>query len=90
MAPSNIIDLGPIGKVHPFLKASRWSLLLLGIWWGNKRWYINKEKADEEKAYIKKMQPVWDAEKKAAYDKNSREQLLILAVETGTPIPKGF
>ena len=37
--------------------------MLVGIWWGNKRWHANKATEDEHRAYIAKMQPIWDAEK---------------------------
>ena len=41
----------------------RWTALLVGVWWGNKRWQANKATEDEHRAYIAKMQPIWDAEK---------------------------
>ena len=37
--------------------------MLVGIWWGNKRWQENKATEDEHRAYLAKMQPIWDAEK---------------------------
>ena len=37
--------------------------MLVGIWWGNKRWQANKATEDEHRAYLAKMQPIWDAEK---------------------------
>ena len=36
---------------------------MVGIWWGNKRWQANKATEDEHRAYVAKMQPIWDAEK---------------------------
>ena len=41
----------------------RWTALLVGIWWGGKRWQANKVAEDEHRAYLAKMQPIWDAEK---------------------------
>ena len=45
------------------LQTCRWTALLVGIWWGNKRWQANKATEDEHRAYLAKMQPIWDAEK---------------------------
>ena len=36
---------------------------MVGIWWGGKRWQANKVAEDEHRAYLAKMQPIWDAEK---------------------------
>ena len=50
-------------RVSPLIKTCRWTALLVGIWWGNKRWQENKVTEDEHRAYVAKMQPIWDAEK---------------------------
>lgn len=50
-------------RVSPLIKTCRWTALLVGIWWGNKRWQANKATEDEHRAYVAKMQPIWDAEK---------------------------
>jgi len=84
------MDMGAAVRVSPLIKTARWSLLLLGIYWGNKRWHINKAKEDEVRAYEAKMKPVWDAEKAAVKAKENREQLLYLADATGTKVPPGF
>ena len=48
---------------------------MVGIWWGNKRWQENKATEDEHRAYLAKMQPIWDAEKAAAAAKANRENM---------------
>ena len=50
-------------RVSPLIKTCRWGALLVGVWWGNKRWQANKATEDEHRAYLAKMQPIWDAEK---------------------------
>jgi hypothetical protein len=80
----------PPVAVSPLIKTVRWSALIAGIWWGNKRWHENKVTEDEHRAYLAKMQPIWDAEKAAKAAAANREQLIYLANATGTPIPEGF
>jgi len=77
-------------RVSPLIKTGRWGALLVGIWWGNKRWQANKATEDEHRAYVAKMQPIWDAEKAAAAAKANRENMIYLANATGTPIPADF
>jgi len=77
-------------RVSPLIKTARWSALIAGIWWGGKRYAANKAAEDEHRAYIAKMQPIWDAEKAAAAAKANRENMIYLAKATGTPIPADF
>ena len=49
-----------------------------------------KAQEDEIAAYEARMKPIWDAEKAAVKAKANREQLIILAKETGTPVPENF
>jgi len=74
----------------PLIKTCRWTALAIGVWWGNKRWHANKATEDEHRAYVAKMQPIWDAEKAAAAAKANRENMIYLANATGTPIPADF
>merc|ERR1711962_1999187 len=83
-------DMGPAVKVSPLIKTARWGLLIAGVVYGYKRFNVLKAREDEIAAYEAKMKPVWDAEKAAAKAKLNREQLIILAKETGTKIPEGF
>jgi len=76
--------------VSPLIKTARWSALIAGIWWGNKRFQANKATEDEHRAYIAKMQPIWDAEAAAKQAAASRESMIYLAQATGTPIPADF
>ena len=87
--------MGAAGKVSPLIKTARWSLLLVGIWWGHKRYQINKTRENEIRDYNLKMKPVWDAEKAAkdAAAKDAaanREQLLYLAKETSVKVLANF
>jgi hypothetical protein len=77
-------------RVSPLIKTCRWGALIAGIWWGGKRFAANKAVEDEHRAYLAKMQPVWDAEKAAAAAKANRENMIYLATATGTPIPADF
>ena len=45
-------------RVSPLIKTCRWGALLVGVWWGNKRWQANKATEDEHRAYVAKMQPI--------------------------------
>ena len=60
--PCEMVLAEPL-RVSPLIKTCRWTALLVGIWWGNKRWQANKATEDEHRAYVAKMQPIWDAEK---------------------------
>jgi hypothetical protein len=80
----------PNAAISPLIKTARWSALIVGIWWGNKRFAENKVVEDEHRAYLAKMTPIWDAEKAAAAAKANRENMIYLANATGTPIPADF
>ncbi|QQP54359.1 Uncharacterized protein FKW44_007170 [Caligus rogercresseyi] len=84
------VDLGPIGKVSPLVKLSRWSALTLGIYWGVKRYNANKATEDEIRAYNARMKPIWDLEKAQLQAKNNRKELITLAKEAGVTPPPGF
>merc|ERR1711963_323922 len=83
-------DMGPAGRVSPFIKASRWTLLIVGIWWGNKRWNQHRAVAVERQAYEARMKPIWDAEAKAKREKENREGMIKLAKEVGVKVPANF
>merc|ERR1712088_327518 len=53
-------DMGPAGKVSPLIRASRWTMLLLGIWWGHHRYNVNFEKERKLREYRHQMQPTWE------------------------------
>jgi len=80
----------PNAAISPLIKTARWGMLLTGIWWGNKRWHENKIVEDEHRAYLAKMQPIWDAEAAEKANKANRENMLYLAKATGTPVPPDF
>ena len=44
----------------------------------------------QHRAYLAKMQPIWDAEKAEKAAKANRENMIYLAKATGTPIPPDF
>ena len=44
----------------------------------------------QHRAYVAKMQPIWDAEKAEKAAKANRENMIYLAKATGTPIPPDF
>jgi len=85
----NMVLAEPL-RVSPLIKTARWGALIAGIWWGGKRFAANKAAEDEHRAYLAKMQPIWDAEKAAAAAKANRENMIYLANATGTPIPADF
>lgn len=62
-------------RVSPLIKFARWSLLLLGIWYGSTRWNYLHRKEEKYRDYLREMKPTWDAEealkKKEAADKES-------------------
>jgi hypothetical protein len=77
-------------RVSPLIKTARWTALIVGIWWGGKRFAANKATEDENRAYLAKMKPVWDAEKAAEAARANRANMIYLAEATGTPIPADF
>jgi len=44
----------------------------------------------QHRAYLAKMQPIWDAEAAEKANKANRENMLYLAKATGTPVPADF
>ena len=44
----------------------------------------------QHRAYVAKMQPIWDTEKAEKANKANRENMIYLATATGTPIPADF
>ena len=55
-----------------------------------KCWEFHVQSKFQHRAYVAKMQPIWDAEKAAAQAKANRENMIYLAKATGTPIPADF
>ena len=39
-------------RQHEPFQTGRWAALLVGIWWGNKRWHANKATEDEVSVYV--------------------------------------
>jgi len=87
---SGAFDMGAAVRVSPLIKTCRWTALLLGIWWGNKRYNQLKIVEDEKRAYNARMKPIWDEEKRVEREKNARLQLITLAKDVGVPVPKDF
>jgi len=80
-------DMGAAKAPSALIKTTRWSLLLVGIWYGHKRYNELKIQEDEIRAYNAKMKPIWDAEKAEKAAKANRENMLSLAKEVGVKIP---
>lgn len=53
--------LAPV-QVKPFIKLARWSLLLLGVWYGSTRWNYLHRKEEKYRAHLREIKPVKDAE----------------------------
>lgn len=49
-------------RVSPFIKLARWSLLVVGIWYGSTRWNYLHRKEEKYRAYLRETKPVRDAE----------------------------
>merc|ERR1712018_178686 len=83
-------DMGPALKPSALIRTARWSLLLVGIWYGNRRYNQLLKQEDELRAYNAKMKPIWDAEKAEKLAKLNRENMLALAKEVGVKPPADF
>merc|ERR1712141_833373 len=83
-------DMGAALRPSALIRTTRWSLLLVGIWYGNRRYNQLLKQEDEIRAYNARMKPVWDAEKAEKAAKLNRENMLTLAKEVGVPVPPGF
>lgn len=57
--------IAPI-RVSPFIKLARWSLLVLGVWYGTKRWNALHRREEKYRDHLREMKPIWDAEKAEA------------------------
>lgn len=64
-------------RVSPLIKVARWSLLLLGIWYGSTRWNYLHRKEEKYRDYLKEMKPVWDVE-----EAEKKKQAAIKEAET--------
>lgn len=68
-------------KVSPFIKLARWSLLLLGVWYGSTRWNYLHRKEEKYRAYLAEMKPVWDAEAAAKKKEEDAKQMAELKAQ---------
>jgi len=66
-------------RVSPLIKTCRWTALIAGIWWGGQRYVANKAIEDEHRAYVAKMQPIWDVENAAKKAKTDSANMLYLS-----------
>jgi len=78
-------DMGPALRPSALIRTTRWSLLLVGMWYGHRRYNQLLVQEDEIRAYNAKMKPQWDAEKAEKAAKENRANMLYLAKATGTP-----
>lgn len=69
-------------RVSPLIKFARWSLLLLGIWYGSTRWNYLHRKEEKYRDHLRQMKPVWEAEA-AAKKKEADERELAQLKEQG-------
>lgn len=72
--------------VNPRIKIARWSLLLLGIWYGSTRWNSLKKKEEKHRDYLREMKPTWDAEaalKKKEDDAKQAAELKAQGIDIG-------
>jgi len=79
-------DMGPAVRPSGLIKTTRWSLLLVGIWYGHRRYNQLLVQEDEIRAYNAKMKPIWDKEKADKAAKLNRENMLALAKEVGVTV----
>merc|ERR1712141_238308 len=83
-------DMGEAVRPSALIKTARWSLLLVGVWYGARRYNQLLKQEDEIRAYNAKMNPIWDAEKAEKAAKANRENMLQLAKEVGVKVPADF
>lgn len=73
-------------RVSPFIKLARWSLLLLGVWYGSTRWNYLHRKEEKHREYLREMKPIWDAEaaaKKKIDDERQMQELKEQGIDLG-------
>lgn len=78
-------QLTPV-RVSPAIKFARWSLLLLGVWYGSTRWNYLHRKEEKYRDYLREMKPTWDAEaaaKKKEADRAQAAELKAQGVDIG-------
>jgi len=83
---SGAFDMGEAVRPSALIRTARWSLLVVGIWYGARRYNQLKIQEDEIRAYKARMKPIWDAEKAETAAKVNRENMLKLAKEVGVKI----
>ena len=82
----NASALTPL-RVSPLIKFARWSLLLLGVWYGSTRWNYLHRKEEKYRDYLKEMKPVWEAEaaaKKKVADEKEIAELKQQGIDLGS------
>lgn len=82
-APAN--TMAPL-RVSPLIRFTRWTLLLVGIWYGSTRWNYLHRKEEKYRDYLREMKPTWDAEaaaKKKEEDRIQMEQLKAQGIDFG-------
>jgi len=82
--------LGEPLPVSAFIRFTRWTLLFSGIGFGVWRWGYLKRKETAHRECLRKQKLIWDEEQRILKMKNNRAELLLLAEQTGNPIPPNF
>ncbi|XP_064465740.1 ATP synthase subunit e, mitochondrial-like [Ornithodoros turicata] len=85
-----MVELAPPVAVSPFIRACRWGAFAAGVLYGayNLKRLTKKEAVRRE--VEAKHQASIAAKKQEEKLRAQREELLVLAKETGTPVPPGF
>lgn len=73
-------EVAPI-RVSPLIKFGRWSLLLLGIWYGSTRWNYLHRKEEKYRAKLRETKPLRDAEAAAKKKAEEEQQMLELKAQ---------
>ncbi|XP_053205706.1 uncharacterized protein LOC128394571 [Panonychus citri] len=77
-------------NVSPFIRFSRWALLISGVAWGIHRQKVNSKTENDYREFIDKMKPIWMENKKRIKAEMTREELVGLAGAINIPVPADF
>lgn len=73
-------------RISPLIKFGRWSLLLLGIWYGSTRWNYLHRKEEKYRDWLRETKPIRDAEaaaKKKAAEAKEMADLKAQGIDLG-------
>ncbi|CAN8024091.1 unnamed protein product [Ixodes persulcatus] len=85
-----MVELAPPVAVSPFIRACRWGALTAGVFYGAYHFRRLSRKEAKLREYETQQMELMREKREEEKRKKSREEMIALAKDTGTPIPPNF